>query len=191
MALTPFGFTLATTALLAAPGPTNILLAASGAAVGLRGSLKLVLAGLCGYLVTIVTLRVGVGSLLVEYPFIGTALKLAACAWVACCAVRLWREAANDKVCHHGCVSFGRVFITTLVNPKAVIFSLVLIPAGSVEQIVPYLVLFSGLTAAISTLWIGLGRLLARSAGTNATPFRIWRLAAVGLALFATIAASI
>ena len=191
MELSPLGFTLAASALLATPGPTNILLAASGAALGLRGSIRLVLAGLCGYLVTIVTLRVVVGSLLVEYPYIGMALKLAACAWAACCAVRLWREAANHKISNQGCITFGRVFVTTLVNPKALIFSLVLIPAGSLDQIVPYLALFCGLDASVSTLWIGLGGLLARSAGTHATPSRIWRLAAVGLALFATIAATI
>jgi len=52
----PVSFTLAVLALLVTPGPTNTLLAASGAIAGLARSMRLIPAELCGYLAAIATL---------------------------------------------------------------------------------------------------------------------------------------
>jgi hypothetical protein len=56
-------FVTATVSLLATPGPTNTLLATSGASAGLRRSAHLLIAELGGYLIAIVLLRSLLGPL--------------------------------------------------------------------------------------------------------------------------------
>jgi hypothetical protein len=58
-------FLSATYFLLAVLGPTNTLLATSGAGIGIARSLHLLVAELCGYLLGIATLRLALGPDLV------------------------------------------------------------------------------------------------------------------------------
>ena len=53
----PLLFLAAVLTLLGTPGPTNTLLATSGAVAGLRRSLALLVAELAGYLLAIATIR--------------------------------------------------------------------------------------------------------------------------------------
>src|SRR5689334_7026003 len=68
-------FALPALALLAIPGPTNALLAASGVAAGPRRSAPLLIADLAGYLAAIIALRAGVAPLLSTMPFAGVATR--------------------------------------------------------------------------------------------------------------------
>lgn len=185
----PVTFVVAVVALLATPGPTNTLLAASGASVGVVGSLRLVPAEIGGYLTAITALTVVAAPLVAAHAVVAVGLKLAASLWLGCCALRLWREAGEAFEAGETPVSVRQIFVTTLVNPKALIFALVIIPQGPLAQTAPWLAGFSGLVVAVAIGWIGLGAMLARSAGRLATPRRIRRLAALGLAAFATLVA--
>jgi|AGTN01.3.fsa_nt_gi Putative threonine efflux protein len=185
--MSPIAFTLAVLTLLATPGPTNTLLAASGACVGMSRSLKLLLAEIGAYLVSIVTLSTLLGEVVQTQPLIALGLKLTASLWLVFCAVRLWRQARQTFDANAAPVAFRRVFVTTLVNPKALIFAFVIIPQGSLGDMAPWLAAFACLTVFVGASWIALGTLLARSAGGRATPQVIWRIAAVALATFATI----
>lgn len=185
--MTPVFFALATLAVLAAPGPTNTLLAASGASVGVRGSLRLVPAELGGYLASITVLDVLFGSVIAQQPGAMLALKLAASLWLALCALGLWREAGLGFTAANTPVSVGRVFVTTLVNPKALIFAFGILPQGPFFQVAPWFLGFCALVSSVAIGWIGMGVLIAHSAGPLATPRRVWRAAALGLAAFAMI----
>src|SRR5271166_5453528 len=67
-------FAAAALSLLATPGPTNTLLATSGAEVGLRRSLPLLGAELGGYLLAILLLRALIGPLMAANPLFAAAL---------------------------------------------------------------------------------------------------------------------
>ncbi len=181
----PGAFTLAVLALLAVPGPTNTLLAAAGASGGFRESLPLIAAELAGYLLAILVLTLGLGGVVANNPALALGLKLAASLWLGWCAIGLWRQAGEGFAAIDRPVSFRRVFITTLLNPKALIFALVILPPGSGAA----LAAFATLVVLVATGWIGLGTALARSAGALMTPPRLWRGAALVLAAFATLLA--
>ncbi|MDO8605646.1 MAG: LysE family translocator [Phaeospirillum sp.] len=183
----PTTFVLAVLALLATPGPTNTLLAASGASVGVIRSLKLVPAEIGGYLTAITLLIAVIGPLVAAHAVIAVGLKLAASLWLICCALRLWRNV--DEEIGRSETSIRHVFITTLVNPKALIFALVIFPQGTPIETAPWLAGFSGLVVIVAIGWICFGAALAHSIGRLATPRRIRRAAALGLTAFATVLA--
>lgn len=183
----PFAFAAAVLALLATPGPTNSLLAASGAAVGLRRSLTLPLGEIAGYGLAISLLALGLGPAIAARPEIAVALKLLASLWVSGCAVRLWRQASGGAAIGPLRVTPRQVFLTTLLNPKALIFALVIFPQRPPLAFLPWLAGFSLLALIVALGWIGLGASLARSGGAWATPRRIGRGAALALGVFALV----
>jgi len=70
-------FVLATAlAVLAAPGPTNALLAMSGAMRGVRRSLVLAPAVAAGYLISVTLLRLALGPAIAAAPVAGRILRL-------------------------------------------------------------------------------------------------------------------
>ena len=185
----PAAFLLAVLALLATPGPTNTLLAASGAGMGFGRSLPLVPAELSGYLLSILGLITLVGPLVAAQPMVAVGLKIVAGLWLGCCALCLWRGSESLDQTDPARISARRVFVTTALNPKALVFALVIIPQGSLSQTAPWLAAFSVLVILVAMAWITFGTMVARSAGHLATPRRIRRAAALILAAFATVIA--
>lgn len=183
----PVFFTLAVLAVLAAPGPTNTLLAASGASIGVRGSLGLVPAGIGGYLVAITALHILAGPVIAQHPGAMLTLKLAASLWLALCSLRLWREAGSGFAAANAPISLSRVFVTTLTNPKVLILAFGIFPQGPLIDVTPWFAGFCCLVSFVAFGWIGIGVLIASSAGPLATPRRLWRAASIGLAAFAVM----
>ena len=158
----PLAFILAILGLLATPGPTNTLLAASGAAVGLRRSLHLIPAEVSGYLCSILVLALVLGPVAQTWPLFGSALRFCCALWLAYLAWRHWTAAAEHGV-EARAVPFSRVFVTTLLNPKALIFAFAIIPhlaEGNGVAALPYLAGLSALIVAVGTTWIGIGAAL-------------------------------
>ena len=176
-------FLLAILALLLTPGPTNTLLTVGAAARGFRTSLPLLLGELAGYLIVVVPLATIAGSLLEGRPALAIALRLAAALWVLFLAIRLWRVSAvqtsPDGVSP---VTIGQVFVTTLLNPKAPIIGLVIMPHGPLAQIAPAIGLFSLLVAGTGTSFLVLGSLIGRAPVLS--PQLVYRIAAVCLGVF-------
>ncbi|EHS52375.1 hypothetical protein, putative transmembrane protein [Rhizobium sp. PDO1-076] len=177
-------FVFAVLLLLLTPGPTNTLLAVSGASSGFRRSLSLIGAELAGYLTTIIPLSTFAGPWLSGRPQAALAVKLAAAIWVLMLAARLWRH--PPRLDGESPVTFAGVYATTVLNPKGLIIGLALIPPAvtSVLEPMPYLAVFAALTVAIAVIWVAFGAtVLRRAAGTR--PIVFGRVAASFLLVFA------
>jgi threonine/homoserine/homoserine lactone efflux protein len=162
----PVSFLLAVALILATPGPTNTLMATSGAVSGIRHSLHLLLGELLGYLIAIYTVRLIAGPILEQYPTLATALKVAVALYLVFLAVRLWRrpividEAAPP-------VTLANVFVTTLLNPKALIFALTVFPHEA-DLLLSRTLGFCALVVAAGGGWIVFGALLKGLSGPRA-----------------------
>ena len=121
-------FILGALALLATPGPTNTLLATWGAISGFRKSLGLLAGELLGYLLAITALRTAVGPLILAMPALGTVLSALVCVYLLYLAGTLWRH-GDVQVPEARPVTVRGVFLTTLLNPKTLIFAFTLLPS--------------------------------------------------------------
>ena len=181
----PLLFFLAALALLTAPGPTNTLLATSGAEVGFRASLPSVAAELAGYIIAISAYRLILSPVLAAYPVAGAVLKIAAALFVVWLAIRLWRSTTGLGGRR---VSAPSVFVATLLNPKAFIAALTILPAAS-DRIGWYIAGFGAVVLCAGSGWVLLGRVIARSAGEGRVKY-VPRVASVILVGFAGLIAA-
>ncbi len=144
-------------ALLLAPGPTNTLIGLAGAQRGIKAAMRLMPFELIGYLVTIVPLTVLGAALMSALPQMAAAVKLAAALWVAIIALRLWGRPGAVLL---PLVSPWLVFITTALNPKALIFGIVLLPVFGAAHYGQRLALFCAAVAGVALVWGAGGALL-------------------------------
>lgn len=180
-------FALAAAALLATPGPTNTLLATSGASRGARGSVHLLLAEIAGYLLAILVLRGLLGPVLALHPLVGDALRVVVVLYLLHLAAALWRH-GGVAARHAPPVTAGRVFITTLFNPKAIIFAFTLLPAqGDAATLLPFIVALGLSTMLIGAGWILLGATLRRGLGGLLPAAVGYRCSAAALMLLACV----
>ncbi len=176
-------FIFAILALLLTPGPTNTLLTVGAATRGLRASLPLLAGELFGYLVVIVPLATVAASLLEGRPALSAGLRAAAACWVLFLAMRLWRVSSAQKIRQEvSPVTIGQVFLTTLLNPKAPIVGLVIMPHGPLTEIAPALGVFSLLVLGAGTGFLTLGGLVGQAPVLS--PRLVYRIAAFFLAVF-------
>ncbi|MFN3623569.1 MAG: LysE family translocator [Hyphomicrobium sp.] len=177
-------FVLGSLTLLATPGPTNTLLATSGAVSGFRHSLKLLAGELGGYLTAIALLLVVVGPVVAAVPAFGIALRIAVCIYLVHLALMFWQHSAAPLTTAQP-VTLSRVFVTTLLNPKAVIFAFTLLPFGpaaALPGMLPWLAALCAMIVIVGGSWIALGASMHRRADA-AGHVRAYRVAAVALVL--------
>lgn len=153
--MTTAQFLFAVFGLLLTPGPTNTLLALSGAEAGFRRSLVLIPAEALAYLSVVIPLATVGRDLLETWPAASGVIKLAAAAWIMLLAVRLWSPVQVDTP--HRAVTARRVMVTTLLNPKGLVFGLVLLPAWSSPLFLPHMMLFCVAILLVSLAWIVAG----------------------------------
>lgn len=186
--MTLSAFIAAVFLLLLTPGPTNTLLALAGGSAGFRRSLPLIGAEAGGYLLAITPLVTFAAPYLAAHPLAASVIKLCSALWVLLLATNLWRLPLTAMPA--SAVTFRQVFVTTVLNPKALIFGLVLIPHGSLAAVLSWLGLFLAIVMTTACLWLGFGALLIRRA-TGTFPFVLRRVAATILMFFsASLAAS-
>jgi len=181
-------FILAVLALLATPGPTNTLMAAAGAQRGVGRSLPLLAGELGGYLIAITTWMALAGTAAAAQPLVPVIAKFVAAAFLVWSAWKLWANAGHADLAQRG-ITLGRVFVTTLINPKALVFAFAIFPRVSFLGPLPYLALFGALVVATAIGWMAMGTVAARSSAGLLTSSRVERITAVALAVFATLLA--
>lgn len=167
---------LAILVLLVTPGPTNTLLFIAGSERGAGRALRLIPAELAGYLAAVVPLMLVGAALIAWVPYARQGIMLVASLWVAVLAVRLFRLPRIGVA--QAAINARAVFVTTLLNPKALIFGLVLLP-GPTAAI--NLLIFVSLVILIAAGWATAGAAVMRSTGTAIPVLR--RVAAVWLAV--------
>lgn len=183
--MTLAAFLAAILALLLAPGPTNTLMAVAGAQRGPLAALRLLPAEIAGYLTAILPLAFLGAPLMAAFPLAASVLKLAAALWVLVLAVRLWRQGGAGAAIA-GRVTAMQLYATTALNPKALVFALVLLPAPFDPAFAPRLAAFVLAVAGVAALWSFAGGLAQRGLPQGLVPrlASVWLGAvAVGLAL--------
>lgn len=184
--LTPF--VLAVLALLATPGPTNTLMAAAGAQRGVARALPLLVGELGGYLIAITVWIELVGAAAAGQPLVPVVAKFVAAAFLLWSAWKLWAHAGRADLAQRG-ITLGRVFGTTLINPKALVFAFAIFPHVGFVARLPYLGVFAGLVIGTAIGWMALGSVAARTSAGLLTSSRVERITAVALAVFAVLLA--
>lgn len=185
----PLAFSLAAVALLAAPGPTNALLATSGASVGLQRSLHLSLATL-GYVVGTVAVALVVAPVAEASRAADIAMRIASGCYLLYVAWRLWRdgEGAPSKEP----VPFQRVLIATSLNPKAIGFAFVIVPFLApleARAAAPYLIALGAMAVAVGAAWIAIGAAIRAGARDGFASGVVQKIGAMVLAAFALLIA--
>jgi threonine/homoserine/homoserine lactone efflux protein len=178
--------------LLVAPGPTNTLLAAGGAARGVRAAPTLPIAALAGYLIAVFVVSVLIGRQLVASPIAFAALKIGCSLYLSYVAWTLWREGA-EALKTQVRVGLAEVFFATLMNPKAAVVGLSIMPAFDPARpgaLAPYFAGFGGVVVASSLIWIGIGAAIARRAQSPAAARFVRRSAALTLGAFSVVLAT-
>lgn len=179
-------FVLAVMLVLATPGPTNTLLATAAATNGWRKSLILIPAEIAGYTISIGTLLTLVRPY-AETSATATAVLRGVCAfYLLKVAWNLWNSVAQP---YSEPIRFQHVFITTLLNPKGIVFAFLIFPGPntSFSSQLRALVLFIGICAIVCAGWLALGTIISRQSGAFVTPQRFQQGAAIALSLFALV----
>jgi len=151
----PFLFGLAAFIVLATPGPTNTLLLTAGVTVGLRRSAPLLLAEVGGYGISIGAFLVAGGLISSAVPAARAALRGVVALYLLGLAITLWRRKAEVGTC---VVLWRHVFVTTLLNPKALVLAFVIIPRHF-PNAVTYFAALIAIIPFVGASWIILGAL--------------------------------
>ena len=174
--------------ILATPGPTNALLASAGGTAGGRRPWGLIAAELVGYGLAITGLRLAGAPAIAAFPALAPALRLILAVYLLFLGCCLWRhDVAADT---RGVVSPGRVFVTTLLNPKAVIFAFALFPEGRTgADLLAWALGFAAVVVVCASGWYFVGESARRLGGAPAARL-LPRLASAVLIFFAVFVAA-
>lgn len=181
----PVLFALTVLAILGTPGPTNTLLATSGAMCGLRRSLPLVPAEAAGYLISILMLGLVLAPAISDAPGVASVLRAAVGAYLILLAVRLWRR-GGVSLASGAVVTPSQVFVTTLLNPKALVFALGVVPFGA-PRVWPYLASFLLVLISVALCWIAAGAVLGQAASRRGWAGIVPRIGAAAVGSFAVL----
>ncbi len=150
--------------ILLTPGPTNTLLASSGIQVGIRKSLRLIPAEAFGYLISITAWGFLIGKVSVHLPLLPTILKLFSASYIIYLAIKLWRTADAEVSFNQPTIRARELFLATLLNPKALLFSSAIFPTiawTKLDYYLSHMSLFLVLIVPIAFFWTFIGSILA------------------------------
>jgi|tagenome__1003787_1003787.scaffolds.fasta_scaffold20800530_2 threonine/homoserine/homoserine lactone efflux protein len=180
----PLAFVVAVAIVLATPGPTNTLLATAGATMRLRHCFALIPAEVNGYLVSVGLLLLVIRPIAESSHLVSLFLRVTSASYLAFLASRLWCAYPKSE---SGIVGFRQVFLTTLLNPKALVFAFIVFPEQRLWD--HSLLRFFGLFVATITIccagWLTIGAAIGRQSRRFITPQFLQRGAALVIGCFA------
>jgi threonine/homoserine/homoserine lactone efflux protein len=182
----PALFVLTILAILGTPGPTNTLLATGGATVGWRRALVLMPAEATGYLIAVLFIGLVLGPVVARSPMIGTALRMLVAVYLLVLALRLWRRGGAMAMAQQTPITPRQVFVTTLLNPKSIVFALGVMPFGS-PHLAIYFAAFLGLVLSVAFCWIVAGAAMGRMAHAAGRSSVVPRVGASAIGVFAVL----
>ncbi len=142
--------------------------------------------GTRGYALAITVWIELVGAVATAQPWVPTLAKLVAVAFLVWSAFKLWRGAGRAGLGERG-ITLSRVFLTTLLNPKALVFAFAIFPPIGFVARLPYGGVFAMLVVATAMGWMLLGVVAQKSSAGLLTSARVDRITAVALAVFAAV----
>lgn len=187
-----FVFLFGVALILLTPGPTNTLLALAGFGLGLRRALPLLAFELAGYVISISTWGILLVPVQLQFPWIATLVKVASSCYLAYTAIKVWRDARLLQSPQQTTITPKVLFVATLLNPKGLLFALVIFPTHTFETLQSYafaMITFSCLLVPIGTIWIGLGNVLNNQHLSFISPRKIQQLSSVALGMFSAFIA--
>jgi hypothetical protein len=180
----PLPFLLAVLALLALPGPTNALLAASSAVAGWRRSLPLVVVAVLGYTATVLVIGFSLGQLAQVVPLVGLGLRIASLlmsrVWPG--MSRVWPGSCGGRcLIPVGTLRSPSVTSSSRRNPKALILALRSSPTWALGVSRRCLTSSHWLSRLpVALLWLMLGAAVRK--GTRLAPLTLRRVSTARLA---------
>ena len=154
MHLLPFAAGVFT--LLILPGPTNAILAMASQGLTVGRAIVLLATVLCAYLAIIFPASGLAGSFLRDYPLVSQGVKLVSATWVLYLALRLWGVGSS----HVEAVRLRQLAVTTLLNPKALIIALTMVPPAHEVPVTASIATLASMVLAASSIWLSVGRVI-------------------------------
>jgi threonine/homoserine/homoserine lactone efflux protein len=118
----------------------------------------LLLSEIAGYTLSILLIEFVLGPSISGIHHTASILRVAAGAYLMSLSIKLWTTPFQLA---RAVISLRQVFVTTLLNPKAFVFALVIIPFGS-SHASSYFPAFLATVPVVGTIWIVAGSLLGR-----------------------------
>jgi threonine/homoserine/homoserine lactone efflux protein len=129
MPVNDWSFLFVISIILLTPGPTNTLLASAGISAGLRRSVSLLPFECLGYLCATSLWGLVLNTVVDDYPVVINGIKIISGLYIARLGWNLWHQMAlSPEDAQLPSVRPPQLFLTTLLNPKAVIFAMALFP---------------------------------------------------------------
>lgn len=178
-------FSVAALTVLLTPGPTNTLLATGASLLGWRRAAPLVTAELVGYSIAIVALEI-VLLILGNTAAVNLTLRVVCATYLGMLAWKLWASSHDSS---SRPVTWKRVLVTTLANPKSLVFTSLILPGidqGILQLVWPFGVLLFLYIGIAGCAWILVGAAVRASLGLRWT-WLVRRASAAALGVFSVV----
>ncbi|EKZ5284317.1 lysine transporter LysE [Klebsiella aerogenes] len=154
--------------ILLVPGPTNSLLLVSGLKKGILETSPLIIAEACGYITAIVFWTILLSTIGRNIPLFPEILKILCSLYIFYLAIKVWSFGEFAK--SNNSISFNQMVIASALNPKALLFVTLFIPANllsSINGFALFSALFLGIMIPIGFLWVSLGGVIKKISSQN------------------------
>jgi len=165
------------------PGPSNVMLLASGMNFGFVRSLPLLFGVTCGFLSMVLVVGLGLGEILAMSPAAYLALKVLSAAYVLWLAVKIARSGASggaEDTSMARPIGFIEAALFQLVNPKAWTVALIVTvsytdPSRYLASLMLLIAVFAVVNVPSIGLWSLSGQVLKRVLGEGkyVVPFNV------------------